>query len=173
MRKKDFFWLLAYPIYQTLGTIRHEAAHALVAWFQGAKIDRFVFLPGIRSGQFYFGYVDWTEGDVTWLMTAAPYLLDLLTFGLFFVLCGFFCIKRHWLWLNLVVLGMISPLINSAYQYFKPSLLGYGDIGWLLRHQSPGWVRAYMIVTIGLYLVGLWFIFTRSRHIRDRRADTL
>ncbi len=30
-QKSDLFALLAYPLYQVIGTVRHEASHALVA----------------------------------------------------------------------------------------------------------------------------------------------
>ena len=166
MRKKDLLWFLAFPVYLTIGTIRHEAAHALFAQLQGARITEFVFLPGFRGGQLYFGYVNWIGGEVTWVTTAAPYFIDLLTFALFFGLCCFVPFKRHWLWFNLVILGMVSPLVNSAYQYFKPGLFGSGDIGWLLEHLQPGGVHAYMLFTIGLYLAGLWFAFTRSSYVK-------
>jgi hypothetical protein len=29
LKKTDLLWLLAYPIYQIIGTIRHEGSHAL------------------------------------------------------------------------------------------------------------------------------------------------
>ena len=64
MKKSDWLWLLAYPLYQILGTIRHEAGHALAAWLQGAEITEFVFLPGMRGEIFYWGYVRWT-GETT------------------------------------------------------------------------------------------------------------
>ena len=108
MTKRDLIWLLGIPVFLILGTIRHEGAHALVAWMQGAAVAEFVFLPGFWEGQFYFGYVLLEGGNPTWLTTAAPYLFDLLTFAIFFVVCGFVRFKRHWLWLVLVILGLIS-----------------------------------------------------------------
>ncbi|MBN2046015.1 MAG: hypothetical protein JW757_13415 [Anaerolineales bacterium] len=173
MKKRDLFWLLAVPIYLILGTIRHEAAHALTAWQQGAEITEFVFLPGFRGDQFYFGYVSWIGGETNTLVTAAPYLLDLLTFGVFFLFCHWGKLKRHWLWLNLVIIGIISPLINSGYQYLKPGLGMRGDIGWLLERWPTPWVHGYMISTIALYLTGLLLVFTTSWHIRFSREDQL
>ena len=32
LKREDLLWLLAYPLYQIIGTIRHEASHALLAW---------------------------------------------------------------------------------------------------------------------------------------------
>jgi hypothetical protein len=171
MKKQDLLWLLASPIYLTIGTIRHEAGHALAAMWQGAEITEFVFLPGLRDGELYFGYVRWMGGDTNWLTTAAPYFLDLLTFSLCFALCYFGRFKRHWLWLNLAILGIISPLINSGYQYFKPGLGMEGDIGWLLGNLPTNWVHGYMITTIALYLTGLLLVFTTSWHSRFIRED--
>ena len=170
MSKRDFLWLIGFPVYLIIGTIRHESAHALVAWLQGAEVTKFVFLPGLVDGQLYFGYVRWIGGDTNWLTTAAPYFLDLLTFAVFIALCQFVCFKRHWLWLNLVILGILSPLVNSGYQYFKPGLFGRGDIGRLMEKLPPWQVHAYMITTVLLYLAGTVIVFTRSAHIEAKKA---
>lgn len=171
MKKRDLLWLLVYPLYQSIGTIRHEAGHALVAMWQGSKITEFIFIPRYVGEKFYFGYVSWEGGDTNWLVTAAPYFLDLLTFAVFFVICFWGRFKRHWVWLNLVIFGVISPVVNSGHQYFWVGLRGGGDIGWLLEKLDPVYVHAYLISTIGLYLVGWVLLFIESRHIYDRRAE--
>jgi hypothetical protein len=38
LQKRDMLWILAYPIYQIIGTIRHEGSHALVALLEGARV---------------------------------------------------------------------------------------------------------------------------------------
>jgi hypothetical protein len=172
MKKRDLLWLISYPIYQIIGTIRHEAGHALVAMWQGATITKFMFIPGYVGEEFYFGYVRWDGGDTNWLVTAAPYLLDLLTFATFFVICFWGGFKRHWLWLNLLIFGVISPLVNSAHQYLWVGLRGGGDLGWLIKYLDPVYVHAYMISTLLLYLVGLVILFVESRHIYARRSET-
>lgn len=164
-------WALAYPVYQMISTIRHEAGHALVALIEGAEIIEFVFLPGIAGGQFYFGYVRW-EGATSNLAVAGPYILDLLTFLIFFGICFYGDIKRHWLWLNLVVLGVFSPLLNSSYQYLKAGLNMRGDISWLVAKLPAAWVHASMISIIMLYLVGTTLVLRKSRHIRERGIQT-
>ena len=145
IRRRDWWWLLAYPAYQTIGTFRHEASHALWAWLEGAAIEEFVFWPTA----FGWGYVRW-EGETTWLATAAPYACDLLTFAAFFVLCTRARFKRHWVWVNLVVVGLVSPLVNSAYNYFRG-----GDVRRLLAALPRPAVHAYFVVTLILYTVGL------------------
>lgn len=147
--KSDWLWLLAYPLYQTVGTLRHEASHALVAWLEGATIVSFVFWPTrTPSGRFLWGYVRWT-GSVGWLATAAPYLFDLLTFGLFFWLCTRVHVRHRGLWLNLFIVGLISPLANSAKAW-----LGDGDVPFLMLRLNQSAVHAYFVLTLALYAVG-------------------
>ena len=78
MKRKDLLWILAYPVYQIIGTIRHEGSHALAAMAEGAEAKKFVFWPNFDLGRFHWGYVDW--GYSTWFATAAPYFCDLITF---------------------------------------------------------------------------------------------
>ena len=164
MKKTDLLWALAYPIYQTIGTIRHEAGHALVAWLQSARITEFVFFPGRHGEIFYWGYVNW-QGEITWTSLAGPYILDLLTFAVFFLICYKLPFKRHWLWLNLVIVGMISPLANSAYAYIRSFSASTNDVIRLLA-ALPAWpVHLYFIATLALYAIGLVLVFRRSRHI--------
>lgn len=171
MQKKDFLWLFALPVYMLIGTIRHEAAHALAIWLYGAEILEFVVLPGFLDGHFYFGYVSWTGDQVSWAATAAPYFLDLLTFGVFFAICTFLRFKRRWLWLNLVIIGMISPLLNSGYQYLKLVLGMAGDIPNLLEELPQGIVHIYMTATLLAYFSGLWYVFSRTRRNQNAVDD--
>lgn len=163
MKIKDLLWIFAYPAYQLIGTLRHEASHALAAMLEGAKITKFVFWP--TEG--YWGYVRW-EGPVTSFAIGAPYICDLLTFGLFFVLCMVGRFKRRWVWLNAVVLGMISPLINSFHNY-RVGLRGPNDVGKLLERIPPLSVHIYFWFTMGLYVVGLVLVFIWSRTARNER----
>ena len=101
-------WILAYPLYQLIGTFRHEASHAVVAVMQGARITEFVIWPA----QGYWGHVNW-EGTTTIAATAAPYICDLLTFLVFFPGCmlarpG----KRRWIVLLYNICG--SPTFVAA-----------------------------------------------------------
>jgi hypothetical protein len=158
LKRIDLLWLLAYPIYQIIGTIRHEASHAAAAWLEGAEITKFVFLPSIlETYGFYWGYVQW-HGATTWISTAAPYFCDLLTFVIFFGLLMTLQIRRHWLLLNLAVLGMISPLANSLYNYLG-GLFRENDIGLLLQ-TLPSWiVHLYFTITMAFYLIGIIILY--------------
>ena len=146
-----------------MGTLRHEASHAIAAILEGYRVTEFVFWP--TPG--YWGYVNW-EGPITAANIGAPYLCDLLTFGLFFVVCMLILFKRRWVWLNLIALGIISPLINSFYNY-RGGLRGPNDVGRLLELLPEGIVHGYFWLTISTYLVGLVIIFSMSR---TARAET-
>jgi hypothetical protein len=63
--------------------------------------------------------------------------------------------KRHWVWTNLVILRLISPLLNSGYGYGLAVLRGGNDIAWLNQMLPPPVVHGYLILTLLLYLTGL------------------
>ncbi len=139
-------------MYQTFGTARHELSHALVAWLQGATITRVVVWPQTDLGVFTWGYTEW-DGPTGWPTLAAPYLCDLVWFLGFLVLCA--RVRNRAVWLNLVVTGLVSPLVNSGYQWVLGFSTPGGDV-WGLRQALPDpLVQAYFGLTLALYLVGL------------------
>ena len=158
MKKKDFLWALAYPVYQIIGTIRHEGSHALAAMAEGADIKKFVFWP--TSG--YFGYVSW-EGSTTWFAIAAPYFSDLITFFVAFLIVLIAKPKPRGLWLNILLIGMLSPFINSLHNY-RIGLAGSGDVSRLLGSLEPLAVHLFFIITLLLYLWGIYYCYFRKRH---------
>lgn len=164
IRKRDWFWLLAFPLYLVVGTFRHEFAHAVVAHAQGAEIIQFVFYPSIqKDGLFYFGYVSW-RGATTWVVDAAPYLLDVITYVLCFPCVFCFGFRQHWLWLNLVILGLISPIVNSLYNYLRGS-----DVRNLLEELPDLPVHGFFLLGLGLSFFGLLLIFTKSKQAQKER----
>jgi hypothetical protein len=169
MRITDLLWLLAYPIYQIVGTFRHEGSHAIAGIFQGATITEFVFWPSLRDQGFYWGYVSYL-GDTNWLFLAAPYIVDLLTYMLFFLICMRVRFRRKWLWLNLIILGMISPLVNSLYNYWG-SEGSSNDVGRLFEVLPRELVHGYFILTLVLYVMGIWMVFRRSRSVSLRGSE--
>jgi hypothetical protein len=163
LRKTDWLWVLLFPLYLILGTFRHEAAHALMARAQGAEIIAFTFWPSFgESGDFYFGYVIW-RGSTTWLTLAAPYFQDVLTY----LACGipaYYCrFRRHWVWLNLVIIGLISPLVNSGYNYLFGS-----DVRKLLVALPDLPVHGFFLLGLGLGLLGLMLVFTSAAQTRAK-----
>jgi hypothetical protein len=151
--RRDLLWILLYPLYQLLGTFRHEASHAVAAVLQGATLERFVFWPTWTESTFRWGYVSWS-GPTNWVAMAAPYLCDLATFALLFAICRRLHLRRHWVWVNLVALGLVSPLVNSAYNYSN-GLRGGGDVATLLQTLPPLVVHCYFVVTLAAYALGL------------------
>ena len=159
LRPSDALWLLLAPAYLILGTARHEASHAVAAVMQGARLEGIVVLPSMRDGNLYWGYTSYT-GNVNWLVFAAPYLVDLLTVAVLLPLCR---LARGWsrpVWLNLVVLGPLSPLVNSTYQYALSFARPFSDVA-LVRAAVPDtFVHAWFALTIPLYA---WALFASVR----------
>lgn len=128
----DLLWhLLAYPIYQVLGTIRHEGAHAIVAKLYGAEILEFKFLPFRRDGRFYWGYVGW-HGDLdaaqVSVVKKAPYLVNVLLVVVWFVVSRAYAFEQfHWFAFTTAML-LVSPVIDSAYNLFKALVWRRGDL---------------------------------------------
>jgi len=168
LRRTDLLWLFAYPLYQIIGTFRHEGSHAIAGILQGAKITEFVFWPSIREQGFYWGYVR-SVGDTNWLFLAAPYIVDLITFVIFFALCTRVRFRRKWVWLNLIIIGMISPLVNSLYNYWG-SENSRNDVGRLFADLPREVIHGYFILTLILYVIGIWIVFRRSRGGSMQRA---
>jgi hypothetical protein len=160
--KKDLLWLLAYPVYQTIGTFRHEGSHALAAMAEGAEVAKFVFWPSFHNGSFYWGYL-YYEGPTTWYTTAAPYFCDLLIFFVALLIVLEARPKRRWLWSNILIIGMLSPLVNSAYNYFGGVAGGSNDVGDLLSCLDPAAVHLYFVLTLLLYAWGFYYCYSRKK----------
>jgi hypothetical protein len=160
--KKDLLWLLLYPVYQTIGTFRHEGSHALAAMAEGAKLTDFVFWPSLDSGRLFWGYVSW-EGYTTWFTTAAPYFCDLLIFFVALLIILEAKPRRRWLWFNILIVGMLSPLANSAYNYSGGLAGSFNDVGELLRDLNPIGVHLYFALTLLFYAWGVYHCYFRKK----------
>lgn len=158
LRKRDLLWLLLFPLYLLIGTLRHELAHAAAAHLQGAEILKFTFWPSRNlDGTFYFGYVLW-HGETNWVVNAAPYFFDTFTYALFFPLVFLVRFRNHWLWINLVIIGLISPIVNSLYNYMLGS-----DVRKLLSALPDKAIHGYFLLGISLGLLGLAAVFKLSQ----------
>ncbi len=169
LHQKDLYWLLLYPLYQILSTIRHEGGHALAATLEGAQVDRFVFWPTMENGHFYWGFAQW-QGQATWFSLGAPYLIDLLTVSLIFVLLWRAAGLPRWLWLNLGIVGLLSPLVNSAYNYIGSWASSGNDVARLLGLLPPLWVHLYFWLSFSAYAAAIWFTLRhRARAVEMER----
>ena len=162
MRRKDLLWILAYPVYQIIGTIRHEGSHALAAMAEGAEVTKFVFWPNFDLGGFQWGYAGW-NGSTTWFTTAAPYFCDLITFFVALLIILEVKPQRRRLWLNILIIGIVSPLVNSAYNYSGGLRGSFNDVGELLWVLNPLAVHLYFAVTLVFYAWGLYHCYFRSK----------
>ncbi|HEU4745579.1 MAG TPA: hypothetical protein VFS61_10095 [Anaerolineales bacterium] len=108
-----------------------------MAWLEGRTIHKFVFWPTVNEwGSLRWGYVE-LSAPTTWLTTADPYFADLFTFGL------------------------ISPLFNSGYNYWR-GFVAISDVCRLLQILPPFVVHAYLVLTIALYSIGPYVVFRRG-----------
>lgn len=166
LRKRDWLWLFLFPVYLLIGTLRHEAAHAAVAYLQGAEIIKLTFWPSIYNQKFYFGYVIW-RGETDWLTIAAPYFLDIITCGLVFPWVFFVHFRKRWLWLNLVIIGLISPLVNSLYNYLRGS-----DVRYLYEVLPDLPVHVCFLSGMRLGALGLIKVFTTSKQAKLSQTES-
>jgi hypothetical protein len=163
VKRKDLLWILAYPAYQIIGTIRHEGSHALAAMAEGAQIKKLVFWPNVDRGYFSWGYASW-HGHTTWFATAAPYFCDLITFFVALLIILVAKPKPRWVWLNVLIVGMLSPFINSLANYRGGLAGSLNDVGELLSTLDPIAVHLYFALTFAFYAWGLYHCYFRRGH---------
>jgi len=135
------FHLLAYPIYQILGTIRHELAHVIAYWLSGYGVKELRVFPfRDTNGTFYWGRVlpESRMGATHNVhMHLAPYYVNT-------VLCGAWAIFAMIIWertnqlsgineqeynvlLAITILTFVSPIVDTGYNLLKYLWRGTGD----------------------------------------------
>lgn len=173
MGRTDAWWLLALPLYQFIGTARHEWSHALAAILQGARIVEMELLPSIHPVHgFLWGYVRYEGGRPDWIATAAPYFGDLLVIALFAFLCIRLPTMPRWLWLNGFILGIASPLADVAYNYQKVFTRPYGDVNRLMQVFPPPWVHAVFLGMVALFFGCAWAALHAFKQARTIAPET-
>ena len=160
LNRTDLLWLLLYPLYQIVSTIRHEGGHALAATLEGAHVTRFVFWPSVNEGKFYWGYAQW-QGQASWFSLAAPYFIDLLTAALALLLLWRLARPPRGLWLNIGILGLLSPLVNSGYNYLGAWFSSANDVARLQELLPPALVHLYFGLTLPAYAAAIWAALRR------------
>ena len=120
-----------YPLYQIIGTWKHEGAHALAAKAQGLTIVEFKFIPSRVDGRWLWGYVRWTGGVANMTTLLMPYYVDA---ALFCVSVGLFTgIAEEWwaqhiqLFFLSFILTIILPLVDVIYNLGKWWIKDTGD----------------------------------------------
>jgi hypothetical protein len=145
------------PPYFVLGTMRHEASHALVGLAMGASIAEYRILPS----EVGWGYVRLDPPIGHWLVYAAPYFGDALAFGVGCLLCTRLPGRFRGVFINILGLMVLSPMMNSANAY-NVGLRGRGDVAYLLQVCPPVAIHGFFVVALVVYLVGTWLLLTRS-----------
>lgn len=166
LRRTDLLWLLALPFFQIIGTIRHEGSHALAALVEGVKVTEFAFLPSFHpQNGFLWGFVSFQD-NTTWFTLAAPYLVDLVTYVVFFAICLTVRSAPHWVWVMLFVIGLVSPLVDSLYNYLGGFFRPQNDVA-VLYSVLPHWlVHSYFLTTMVAYCLGLWVVNRYARMVQ-------
>lgn len=150
-------WLLGLPVFIFINEARRAAATLCMIVFTGARVQSFSWLPTFDSGGWLgFDHLTW-QGGVQWLILAAPYLADLLTFTAFFILLMSVPLKRRILYQLVTIFGMLMPILNSGFDYFGAifqvsgvdkllSLLPYAEI-----------VHLYFVASVAFYVVAFQY----------------
>ena len=160
-KRKDLLWLLALPFYMLIGTTRHEFSHALTAMLEGARLVRIQLLPAISpEGGVLWGYAEW-KGATTWLALAAPYFCDVLTF-----LLGFFFLRwttklPRWVRLQVFVVLVLSPAIDSLYNYLAISHHSSADVPRLATMIPHFWIGVWIVMSLAVYCLGIFALLKR------------
>ncbi|NPV78240.1 MAG: hypothetical protein HPY59_17930 [Anaerolineae bacterium] len=153
VRWSDFLWLLFLPGYMLVDTLRHELSHALAAWLMGVRVLTINIIPGRQLGYFSFGYVILDE-NANWLVVAAPYFCDLALFVAVFGLIRFRRFERRWVYINLVMMGLLSPLYNSLSGFINSKAI-YNDVARLMMIFSEVTISYVFLFVILFYLIAL------------------
>ena len=127
-----------------------------MAFALGGRIIDFSVLPS--SGR--MGNVDVVGGSPEWLWVAAPYLCDVLTFVIGYIWASKIQPARRWLFINIVVVLLLSPLVNSAYNY--RGIGAANDVGYLAAKLGPKPVHIFFISALILYAAGIARIIRRQ-----------
>ncbi len=158
--KRDLWWLFAAPLYLAIGTLRHEASHALAGRWIGLTISDFVWWPTDKG----WGYVRFEPTSATvhwWVMLAAPYMCDALLLLVTVVVCSKSRRLPRWAWVNLIAVGILSPIVDTLWNYkgfWKPR----NDVANIIRGYGAGWTHFAFAILLAGYVVGLLVLIRRQ-----------
>jgi len=165
IKRTDIFYVLAIPIYFLIAATRHEFSHGIAAVLLGGYITEIQILPMNHPEMgLVFAYINvdglkphWDN----WVIYAAPYLCDVVLFLLSFLFCILMNHMPRWLWLNCFIIGILSPLINTANNYMRV-LTKYifarqdNDVTILMVYFPAVMVHMLFLGIITVFVVGAW-----------------
>jgi hypothetical protein len=167
---KDWLWALGLPIYILIGTARHELAHAFAATLEGAHVESIHLIPTLTPNNgVLWGYVNWT-GTTTWITLAAPYFCDLATFLLGLWIFSLRITMPRWIRVQVFAIGVLSPAINSLYNYQAVWYNPLADVSRVMTTIPPVWVGAWIVLSLAVYCAG---ILALVRSHTNRRLEQL
>ena len=117
--------VLCYPIYQLIGTIRHELAHAVAAWATNVRVIGVKVLPHRFNGHWLWGRTTFHPEDLFKLKPVvymAPYYVDLYllaVWGVLFATGVLDLIENPSTWLFICTALMASSVVNLLYVLWK------------------------------------------------------
>lgn len=92
-----------------------------------------------------------------------PYFCDLITFFVALLIILEAKPKRRWLWINMLIIGMLSPFVNSLNAYVVGSTRNVGDVAGLLLALNPVAIHLYFALTLVFYAWGLDHCYLRKK----------
>lgn len=172
-KKSDASWLLGAPFYILINSLRHQVAIILLVWMTGGKILSMSFLPTFGNGGWLrFNTVTW-QGGIDWLILSAPYFADFIIFSCFAAICYYLRIKQRWVLVNLIIIGLLSPIFYSGYGYFS-SVFVQTDINRIIELMPfEELVHLYFVATLGGYVLILNAVLNDSVTAKEYRDKQL
>jgi hypothetical protein len=133
--------IAGYPIYQILGTIRHELSHGFAYWLSGYGVKEIHLLPfRDKDGTWYWGRImpDARMGAThTIHMHLAPYYTDVVLIGIWAVFAMLMRQRvevlrslnrlEYNLLLGFTMLMLVSPVVDFCYNLYKYLRYKTGD----------------------------------------------
>lgn len=125
-------------VYQILGTVRHELAHAVACWLAGYKVTLVRVLPHMYRDKFYWGRIAFEpQGGARYSihMHLAPYEVGAVAVAIWFAVVRFAPPpwvadeRMAWhLWAMFTLMFLISPIVDFLYNLGKMIFAKRGDL---------------------------------------------
>ncbi|MCD4751581.1 MAG: hypothetical protein K8R40_00740 [Anaerolineaceae bacterium] len=172
-KKSDLSWLLGAPFYILINSLRHQLASLLLVWMTGGKILSISFLPTFGNGGWLrFSTITW-QGGIDWLILSAPYIADLIIFSCFAAITYYLRIKRRWVLINLIIIGLLFPIFYGGYDYFS-SVFVQTDITRIIESMPfEEVVHLYFVAALSGYILVLNAVLNDSVTAKEYHDEQL
>jgi hypothetical protein len=101
---------------------------------------------------------------------AAPYIIDFLFFALFGILCAAIPRMPRWAWVNCFIIGVLSPLIDTAYNYRGLFTGKHNDAVYLARVHGAVVTHVLFATAVVCYIIGVTVIVMRRMKSDQRET---